>query len=137
MNGQTRKINQRLIALLLCLVMMLSLLPTSVLATGSSAEETIYVLAGGDFQEAGDHANSAKNVRNILAQVSQEYKTMDGFLFTGDYDCESHGDSGETANGIDALMGAVKETYSNLNYENSVLVQGNHDNMDSRIDATG
>ena len=31
--------------------------------------ETIYVLAGGDFQEAGDHANSAANVTNILAQV--------------------------------------------------------------------
>ena len=137
MNGQTRKINQRLIALLLCLVMMLSLLPTSVLATGSSAEETIYVLAGGDFQEAGDSANSAENVRNILAQVSQKYSTMNGFLFVGDYDCDTHNDANATADGITALMGAVQGKYSNLNYENSVLVQGNHDYKDSRIDATG
>ena len=138
MMNQTQKhtTGKKLLALLLALIMMLSLLPTSVLATGSSAEETIYVLAGGDFQEAGDHANSVENVRNILAQVSQKYKTMDGFLFTGDYDCESHGDSVETANGIKALMDAVQRTYSNLNDANSVLVQGNHDSMDSRIDAT-
>ena len=139
MMNQTQKhtTGKKLLALLLALVMILSLLPTSVLATGSSAEETIYVLAGGDFQEAGDSANSAANVTNILAQVSQKYKTMDGFLFTGDYDCETHGNSGETAGGITALMDAVQGKYSNLNYENSVLVQGNHDNMDSHIDATG
>ena len=105
-----------------------------VYATGG---ETIYVLAGGDFQEAGDHANSAANVTNILAQISQKYTTMDGFLFIGDYDCETHNDATETANGITALMGAVQGSYSNLNDENSVLVQGNHDYMDSRIDATG
>lgn len=99
--------------------------------------DTIYVLAGGDFQEAGDHANSAANVTNILEQVSQKYSTMDGFLFIGDYDCESHNDATETANGITALMGAVQGKYSNLNDANSVLVQGNHDYMDSRIDATG
>ena len=98
---------------------------------------TIYILAGGDFQEAGDHANSAANVTNILAQVSQKYTTMDGFLFIGDYDCETHNSATETASGITALMGAVQGSYSNLNDENSVLVQGNHDYMDSRIDATG
>lgn len=143
MMNQTQKhtTGKKLLALLLALIMILSLLPTSVLATGSSAEETIYVLAGGDFQEAGDHANSAANVTNILAKVSQKYKTMDGFLFTGDYDCETHNDANETADGIKALMDAVKETYSNLDDANSVLVQGNHDykdsRIDSRIDATG
>ena len=137
--NQTQKhtTGKKLLALLLALIMMLSLLPTSVLATGSSAEETIYVLAGGDFQEAGDSANSAANVTNILAQVSQKYSTMNGFLFVGDYDCETHNEVTATADGIDALMGAVKGTYSNLNDENSVLVQGNHDYKDSRIDATG
>ena len=102
-----------------------------------AADETVYVLAGGDFQEAGDHANSADNVTNILAQVSQKYGTMDGFLFIGDYDCETHDSAPETAKGITALMGAVQGSYSNLNDESSVLVQGNHDYMDSRIDATG
>ncbi|MBQ7889417.1 MAG: hypothetical protein IJ356_06630 [Erysipelotrichaceae bacterium] len=100
-------------------------------------EYPVYILAGGDFQEAGDHANSAANVTNILAHVSQKYETMDGFLFIGDYDCETHDSATETANGITALMGAVQSSYSNINDTNSVLVQGNHDYMDSRIDATG
>ncbi|MBQ8368996.1 MAG: hypothetical protein IJY35_03335, partial [Clostridia bacterium] len=106
-------------------------------AEPQSTDDPIYVLAGGDFQEAGDHANSAANVTNILAQVSQKYNSMDGFLFIGDYDCETHNDATETANGITALMGAVQGKYSNLDDDNSVLVQGNHDYMDSRIDATG
>ena len=121
------------VALLLCMVMMIGFVPVSALA----ADNTVYVLAGGDFQEAGDHANSAANVTNILAQISQKYDTMDGFLFIGDYDCETHDSATETANGITALMGAVQGSYSNLNDANSVLVQGNHDYMDSRIDATG
>lgn len=103
----------------------------------SNSTDTVYVLAGGDFQEKGDHANSAENVTNILAQIDDNYSTMNGFLFIGDYDCETHNDATETANGITALMGAVQGTYSNLDAENSVLVQGNHDYMDSRIDATG
>ena len=127
---------KRVLSLVLCLMMLVSMIPGTAL-TAFAAEETIYVLAGGDFQEAGDHANSAANVTNILAQVSQKYTTMDGFLFIGDYDCETHDSATETANGITALMGAVQGSYSNLNDANSVLVQGNHDYMDSRIDATG
>jgi hypothetical protein len=34
-------------------------------------------------------------------------------------------------------MSTVQEKYSGINLNNSVLVQGNHDYMDSRIDATG
>ena len=126
-------------AWLLAMVMIICMLPANVL-TAFAAEETqkpIYVLAGGDFQEAGDHANSTNNVASILAQISQKYTTMDGALFVGDYDCETHNDANETATGIEALMGAVQNKYSNLNYENSVLVQGNHDYKDEHIDATG
>ena len=103
----------------------------------TTTEYPIYVLAGGDYQQAGDHANSAENVANILAQVSQKYTEMDGFLFIGDYDCETHDDATETANGIASLMDTVDNTYSDLNHANSVLVQGNHDYKDSNIDATG
>ena len=100
-------------------------------------EYPIYILAGGDFQEAGSHSNSATNVTNILAQIYQKYTSMNGFLFVGDYDCETHNDANETSTGIAALMSAVQSKYSNLNDANSVLVQGNHDYKDSRIDATG
>ena len=133
---------KRFTALMLCLLMLIGCLPVNVLAADDSevtaqAEDTIYVLAGGDFQEAGDHANSAANVTNILKQINQKYTTMDGFLFIGDYDCETHNDVTETANGITALMDAVDNVYTNITDANSVLAQGNHDYMDSRIDATG
>ncbi len=110
---------------------------TTAAAAVALADNPIYVLAGGDFQQAGDHVNSAENVRNILAQISQKYDTMDGFLFVGDYDCETHGDANETTAGIATLMDTVDNTYDNLNHSNSILVQGNHDSMDANIDATG
>ena len=139
MMNQTQKhtTGKKLLALLLALIMILSLLPTSVLATGSSAEETIYVLAGGDFQEAGDNTGSAGNVTDILAQISKKYATMHGALFVGDYDCETHNNAAQTAAGITALMSAVQSKYSNLNYDNTVLSQGNHDYKDGNIDDTG
>lgn len=124
---------KRFTAILMAICMICGILP----ATAWAADDTIYVLAGGDYQEAGDHANSAANVTNILAQISQKYTTMDGFLFIGDYDCETHNDATETANGITSLMDTVDNVYTNITDENSVLVQGNHDYMDSRIDATG
>ena len=129
---------KRLLSFVLCLVMVLGLFPVGPIQA-QAAEETIYVLAGGDFQEAGDHAGSAENVRNILAQIDQKYDTMDGFLFVGDYDCETHesDDNGQTAAGITALMGAVQDSYPNITDANSILVQGNHDIKESRIDATG
>ncbi|MBQ5866172.1 MAG: hypothetical protein IIW56_05760, partial [Oscillospiraceae bacterium] len=129
---------KRVLSLVLCFVMLVSIIPTFTFQA-NAAEKTTYVLAGGDFQQAGDHAGSAENVRNILAQISKKYQTMDGMLFVGDYDCETHesDDNGQTAAGITALMGAVQNSYSNINDANSILVQGNHDVKDSRIDATG
>lgn len=136
MNGQTRKINQRLIALLLCLVMMLSLLPTSVLATGSEENSTV-VIAGSDFQnKSGDEAGAA-TVTSILTQIQKDYTSVDGFLFAGDYDQDTHNSNTEVTKGITALMQAVQDKYTNINYDNTILVQGNHDNAHNAIDATG
>ena len=130
---------QRMTAWLLAMVMIICMLPANVLTAFAAEEprEPIYVLAGGDFQEAGDHANSSNNVTDILEQISQKYTTMNGALFVGDYDCETHNDANQTATGIAALMGAVQSKYSNLNYDNTVLAQGNHDYKDEHIDATG
>lgn len=106
--------------------------------TEAQTDETIYILAGGDYQEAGDHTASSENVTNILNTIySAGYTTMDGFLFIGDYDCETHEDATETASGINSLMATVQAKYSNINHDNTVLAQGNHDYADSRIDATG
>ena len=134
-----KNIFKKLIAGLLAMIMIITLTPAFCFSVFAADEtrEPIYVLAGGDFQEAGDNTGSAGNVTDILAQVSQKYQTMNGFLFVGDYDCDTHNDEAATKGGIDALMGAVQGKYPNLNDENSVLVQGNHDYKDSRIDATG
>ena len=132
-------LGKKILSLFLTISMVLTLIPAGLfkIEVGAAASDPIYVLAGGDYQQAGDHANSAENVTNILAQISQKYTTMDGFLFIGDYDCETHDSATETAAGIASLMDTVDNTYSNINHTNSVLVQGNHDYKDSNIDATG
>mgnify|MGYP003292163700 CR=1 FL=1 len=147
MKVQTKR-TSRISAVLLALVMLLSLVPTTVFAADAGDDATTYVLAGGDFQEGdwdadGDgrvtqHEASAQNVSNILAQVSQHYPTMDGFLFTGDYDGDTHGENRQDIlDGMNSLMNSVQATYPNLNANNSVLVQGNHDPANTGFDATG
>ena len=138
MMNQTQKhtTGKKLLALLLALVMMLSLLPTSVLATGSEADPTV-VIAGSDFQnKSGDEAGAA-TVTSILTQIQKDYTSVDGFLFAGDYDQDNHNSNTEVTKGITALMQAVQDKYSNINYDNTILVQGNHDNAHAAIDATG
>lgn len=105
---------KKLIAGLLVMTMLISFMPafTFDVFAADKTPEPIYILAGGDFQEAGDHANSSNNVTDILAQISRKYTTMDGALFVGDYDCETHNDATQTATGIAALMGAVQSKYT-------------------------
>lgn len=138
MMNQTQKhtTGKKLLALLLTLIMILSLLPTSVLATGSEADSTV-VIAGSDFQnKSGDEAGAA-TVTSILTQIQKDYTSVDGFLFAGDYDQNTHNSNTEVTKGITALMQAVQDKYSNINYDNTILVQGNHDNAHNAIDATG
>ena len=128
----------RLFALLLALVMVVGLFPLEAFHVHAADSEPIVLIAGGDYQQAGDHANSSENVTNILKKiVSAGYTSVDGFLFIGDYDCETHDSTSETSAGIASLMNTVSSVYSNINDSNSILVQGNHDAPDSRIDATG
>lgn len=111
----------RISALLLALVMMLSLLPTSVLATGS---EPTVVIAGSDFQNSSGHEAGAQTVTDILTQMQNAgYTEADGFLFCGDY---SYGYNQAEA-GINALKNAVTGIYSTLEDSRMVFVEGNHD----------
>lgn len=118
-----KKTVSRIGALLLALVMMLSLLPTSVLATGSEADPTV-VIAGSDFQNSNGNTAGAQTVTNILAQIKNAgYTKADGFLFCGDY---SYGYNQAEA-GINALKNAVTGIYSTLTNDRMVFVEGNHD----------
>lgn len=127
MMNQTQKhtTGKKLLALLLALVMILSLLPTSVLATGS---DPTVVIAGSDFQNPSGDTAGAQTVKNILTQMqSAGYTEADGFLFCGDYDYDSVGSTSSTEAGITALKNAVTGTYSTLANDRMVLVEGNHD----------
>lgn len=117
---QNHTTGKKLLALLLALVMMLSLLPTSVLATGS---EPTVVIAGSDFQNPNGNDAGARTVTNILTQM----KKADGFLFCGDYDYSTVNNQARTEAGITALKNAVTGTYSTLTDDRMVFVQGNHD----------
>lgn len=121
MMNQTQKhtTGKKLLALLLALIMILSLLPTSVLATGS---KPTVVIAGSDFQAKGGHTAGAQTVTSILTNMQNDgYAEADGFLFCGDYDV-NYSDS---AGGKAALQNAVQSVYGTG--MNEVYVQGNHD----------
>ena len=127
MMNQTQKhtTGKKLLALLLALVMMLSLLPTSVLAT--SSEPTV-VIAGSDFQNPKGDTAGAQTVTSILTNMQNAgYREADGFLFCGDYDYDTVGSASSTEAGITALKNAVTGTYSTLANDRMVLVEGNHD----------
>lgn len=89
-------------------------------------EETVYVLAGSDFQPADDNpATGAKQVSTILRKIYDAgYTRMDGFLFAGDYDYSSV-NAMESSVGKQALQEAVQAVYGTDMRE--VYVQGNHD----------
>ena len=75
---------KRMLAMLLCVVMVAGLIPASIMNV-FAVSDTIYVLAGGDYQEGNSdgttlHVNSSENVRNILTQIyGAGYTTMDAW----------------------------------------------------------
>lgn len=126
MMNQTQKhtTGKKLLALLLALIMILSLLPTSVLATGSSAEETTYVLAGSDFQARNGNAAGATIVNGVIDQIKADsYTKLDGFLFAGDYSVGA-----TKAADVTYLKDTILAAYPELTDDTMVLIQGNHDN---------
>ncbi len=114
---------KRFIAYLLFIVMVVAALPAQLFDLSfkiNAAEETIYVLAGSDFQ-ASSHNAGATIVSGLLDKIKVDYPTMDGFLFAGDYDV-NYSDS---ANGKAKLQETVQAVYGTGMDE--IYVQGNHD----------
>ncbi|MBQ8524626.1 MAG: hypothetical protein IJ457_08395 [Clostridia bacterium] len=132
----------KLLSLFLTLCMLVGIVPMWLFAGVAAAEgDTIYVLAGGDFQAGDngkeDHYYSRINMGNILDKIKENYSSMNGFIFVGDYDGDSHNDSNANA-GVVAMMEEVSERFGTLNHDNSYLIEGNHETGNvSGIDATG
>ena len=129
----------RISALLLALVMMLSLLPTSVLATGSEEDSTV-VVACSDFQNksctATNHTPGVTAVEGILEEIKTGgYTKADGFICCGDYYYTGENSTTASTNGLNALSDCITKNFgSNVD---KVFVQGNHDGKISGIASTG
>lgn len=135
-----RKNATRLFALLMTLCMLVGIVPMQLIAAdiakaADTSSETTYVFAGSDFQAKGGHTSSQTIVNDILTQMKNDYPTMDGFLFAGDYDVDMNysNQTSDTEGGKKALQQTVQNFYGTDMDE--IYVQGNHDN-DSTADGT-
>lgn len=137
----------KLIAFLLASLMVLGVVPFGVVAEtvadvlDDRGSDSIVILAGSDYQPVGSpgsYAPGEESVTMILTKMKEAgYRSLDGFLFVGDYVYGSHNVQADTAKGIDSLMNTVGAMYPEINHGNAILTQGNHDYADPRFDATG
>ena len=81
-------LSKRMVAMLLCFVMLFAVLPLQggKVAAVEASGKTYTVIAGSDFQYSNaDHGIAGGYVRDILATIkSQGLESADGFLFCGD-----------------------------------------------------
>ena len=121
------------LAVLLVSLMLACYAPWSVFAewtplnSDDTDDDTVYVLAGADFQPNDDNVvTGQKTVNSILTAIREAgYESMDGFLFAGDYDLSTVGNTVETLEGMLALQEEVRSFYGDEMHE--VYCQGNHD----------
>ncbi len=83
----------------------------------------VEILLGSDFQAKNGHDASVANVNDIMAQVVNDYPDIDAFIFAGDYDVNYN----SCDEGQGYLQSAVQTVFADLNTNNMVFVQGNHD----------
>lgn len=139
MRKDTSRVVRRLLALALCLVMLLSLLPASVFAVDGGTvepadENVIYLLAGSDYQSNAGQTPEA-NMPPILEQINDTYTRFDGLLFCGDYTVQYNNET-ETLNGINAIKSHLTNKGIAIDEQNMVFVQGNHDLRNGEHTAT-
>ncbi len=123
---------KKVLSLLLCVAMLISILPMNVFSaddstTETTATETVKILLGSDYQNSSTETVKSTTAA-ILDQVSKEHTDINGFLFGGDYNYNY--DEATCISGQSALQSLVKSYYSDLAVENMVFIQGNHDTPD-------
>ncbi len=101
-------------------------------------DNTIYVLAGSDFQHPNGAEDSAAMIKTLSQVIKNAgYTNFSSFLYAGDYVFSSHNVQSDTENGINALMNAITSQFSSITKDNTVLVQGNHDYASSLLSPSG
>ena len=115
---------KKILAAIICVSVLLTSL-VSVFPAFAADSDPIIVISGSDFQNSSDNtdAEKTKYVDNIVAKMKEDYGTIDGFIFAGDYTIESDLTEEDTEDGIRLLTNAVSE----LSPTNTILIQGNHD----------
>ena len=115
---------KRLIALGICMVMLLGVLPLGLPIFGR--EEVTTLIACSDFQPKSGVSAGKKVAARILKTLKEEsgVSKADGLLFCGDYDVDTYGDERSNILGLDTVVSVFS---SMIARENMVFVQGNHD----------
>ncbi len=111
---------KRIIALFLCLAMCFSAV-AAVFPVSAANGETVYVLAGSDFQPSGDDYVTGLDVMGGILE-NAFVDSFDGILFAGDYNRDSYS---ETLTGIEELKEEMRSRYGSDMHE--IYIQGNHD----------
>lgn len=125
----------RAVSFILALIMVLSLAPASAFAAG---EDTVYVLAASDFQHPNGNTAGADVVKKLGTVIKNAgFTEFDGYLHAGDYVFSSHNVQSDTETGIKDMMSAVSSVFPSITYDNTVLVQGNHDYATSLLSPSG
>ena len=116
--------SKRFFALLICIFTLMTVVPF--VPTAYAADDgTTTLIAASDFQPKDGSAKGIKVVEDILKSIGKSGVTKaDGFLFCGDYDFGTFGNSEETKEGISALTESLQGI---VDEKNMVFVQGNHD----------
>lgn len=119
---------KRFMSVLLCIAMVLPMLvvPAGAERIPTSDEPLAIIYAASDFQYSNNDYTTASNVMNkIINTVKANHSRMDGAFFLGDYSVNY--DLENTNNGRDQVKAVLTKAWTNLNGNNIIYVQGNHD----------
>ena len=111
------KTMRRVFSLFVALVLMIGLLPTGAMAAG----ESVVVIAASDYQLS----NSGTIMTNIMNQIKNDYGSAYGALLGGDYDA---GSVSTKASHIEAVDDTISGVFPEMDANNRVYIQGNHEN---------
>ena len=118
-----RTMFRKIFAAIICVSVLLTSL-VSVFPAFAAESDPVVVISGSDFQS--DPIDS-KYVDSIVAKMGQKYDSIDGLLFAGDYTILSNVTKADSKAGLEVLTNSVLSVFPDLQFEDMVLIQGNHD----------
>ena len=111
---------KKLLSLLLCILLLFCVIPT---ASVSAASDTVYVLAGSDFQVNSFATGMAQINTFVRRMYYNGVSKFDGLLFCGDYTMHLNNKVEDSVEGYEKLMEVLDPVVG----DHRVFVQGNHD----------